>query len=89
LSEMVAQLCARQVQGQTFFCIPYRPSLVNARERIDTAMVTVLNGEVTSKQIEDELTRLMSEVWRWTTHKGGRQQVHSEISYNSVDQGLE
>jgi hypothetical protein len=66
LSELVAQLCATQVQGQTFFYIPDRPS-GNAREWINTTIVIVLKGEVTAKQIEYEFTRLMSGVWRWTT----------------------
>jgi hypothetical protein len=33
LCEMVAPLCATQVEGQAFLCIPDIPSESNARER--------------------------------------------------------
>jgi hypothetical protein len=34
-----------------------------------TTIVIVLKGEVTAKQIEEEFTRILSRVWRWTTRK--------------------
>lgn len=49
LSELVAQLCATQVEGQAFLCTPDRLYVTNARERVNTAIVTVLKGEVTAK----------------------------------------
>jgi hypothetical protein len=42
---------------------------VNMRERANTAIVTVIKGSVTAKQIEEEFTRLLSGVWRWTARK--------------------
>jgi hypothetical protein len=42
---------------------------VNARERINIVVITVLKGIVTAKQIEDEFTRILSDKWRWITHR--------------------
>jgi hypothetical protein len=73
LSELVAPLCATQVEGQGFFCIPNRPSQINVRERererANIAIVTVLKGDVPTKQLEGEFTRILSRTWRWTTRK--------------------
>jgi hypothetical protein len=69
LSEMVASLCATQVDGQAFFLIPDRPSQIQSKERTTTAIITVLKGEVNAKQLEDEFTRLLSRTWRWTVRK--------------------
>jgi hypothetical protein len=69
LCEFIAPLCATQVPGQGFFLIPDRPSKTNVHERINTAVVTVLKGSVTSKQIENEFTRILPERWRWTVRK--------------------
>jgi hypothetical protein len=40
--------------------------LSNAKERVDTTIVSVLKGNVTTKQIEDEFTRILAGPWRWT-----------------------
>jgi hypothetical protein len=69
LSSFVAPLCATQVPEQAFFCIPDRPSESNVRERINTVVVNVLKGMVTSKQIEDEFARIYPSSWRWTARK--------------------
>jgi hypothetical protein len=42
---------------------------MNARGRVNTAIVTVLKGEVTTKQVEDVFTRIQSGPWRWTTRR--------------------
>jgi hypothetical protein len=42
---------------------------VNAKEGVNTTIVTILKGSVTSKQIEDEFTRILSGAWRWTARK--------------------
>jgi hypothetical protein len=44
LSEYIAPLCATQVDGQAFFCIPNCPSELNARERVNTTVVTITRG---------------------------------------------
>jgi hypothetical protein len=49
LSDYVATLCAAQVDGQTFFCIPNRPSESHARERSTTAIVSIVKGIVTAR----------------------------------------
>jgi hypothetical protein len=59
LSDLVAPLCAIQVEGQSFFCILDCPSQANAKERVNTAIVKVLKGVVTTKMIEDEFTRIL------------------------------
>jgi hypothetical protein len=68
-SEMIAPLCATQVEGHAFLCILDRPFESNARERVSTAIIIVLKGEITSKQLEDEFTRIMPKQWRWTARK--------------------
>jgi hypothetical protein len=69
LSELIASLCATRSDGQAFFVIPRCASEVNARERINTAVVTILKGEVTTKLIEEEFTRILPGIWRWTARK--------------------
>jgi hypothetical protein len=69
LSEYVATLCATQVEGMAFFCSPNRPSQNHAKERVNTAIVTVLKGSITAKQLEEEFTRILSGVWRWTARR--------------------
>jgi hypothetical protein len=49
LSEYIAPICAAQLEGQAFFCIPDRPSEVHTRERSTTAVITVLKGVVTTR----------------------------------------
>lgn len=36
---------------------------------MNTAIITVVSGQVTAKQIEDEFTRILSGVWRWTARR--------------------
>jgi hypothetical protein len=59
LSELITPLCATQVPGHAFFCIPDRPNEVNAREKVNTAIVIVLKESVSAKQIEDEFTQIL------------------------------
>jgi hypothetical protein len=69
LSDLVAPLCVTQAEGQNFFCIPDRPSQNNAKERANTAIVTILKGTITTQQLEEEFTRILSGSWRWTTRR--------------------
>jgi hypothetical protein len=69
LCELITLLCATQVAGQGFFLIPNRPSESNARERINTAMVTVVKGIISAKYLEDEFSRIYSDGWRWMMRK--------------------
>jgi hypothetical protein len=69
LMEMVAPLCDAQAEGQAFFCILDIPSQVNVRYRANTTIVTIIKGLVTTKQLQDEFTRLLSSVWRWTARR--------------------
>jgi hypothetical protein len=45
----VATICATQVDGQAFFCIPNRPSESHARERSTTDIVSVVKEIVTAR----------------------------------------
>ncbi|TVU01395.1 hypothetical protein EJB05_53164, partial [Eragrostis curvula] len=66
LWEYVAPMCATQVEGQGFFCIPDCPSDINLKERSITALITVVSGSVTSREIETEFKELLgSNAWRW------------------------
>lgn len=70
LSEYVAPLCATQVKGQSFFCIPKYPSDINLKERSSTAMIKVISGSVTARQLEQEFANILgANVWRWTARK--------------------
>lgn len=70
LNEYVAPLCATQVEGQSFFCIPDCPSDVNLKERSSTAIIRVISGSVSAKQLEQEFTETLgANVWRWTIKK--------------------
>jgi hypothetical protein len=62
LSECVASLCATQVEGMAFICIPNMPSQNHAKERANIVIVTVLKGSITAKQLEEEFTRIQSGV---------------------------
>jgi hypothetical protein len=66
LSEYIAPICAAQVEGQTFFCIPDTPSEVHVRERAATAVVTAMKSVVTARQVKEEFTRILPNIWRWT-----------------------
>jgi hypothetical protein len=44
LNEFIAPICAAQVEGHAFFCIPDRSSEAHVRERATTVVVTVLKG---------------------------------------------
>jgi hypothetical protein len=69
LCELIAPLCATQVPDQGFFLILDCPSESNARERVNTTLVTMVKGSISAKQLEDEFGRILPEGWRWTTRK--------------------
>ncbi|TVU30204.1 hypothetical protein EJB05_21814, partial [Eragrostis curvula] len=59
LWELVAPLCATQVERQSFFSIPDCPSDINLKERSTTAIVTVISGQVDARQIENEFRSIL------------------------------
>jgi hypothetical protein len=69
LSGLVAPLCAIQVEGQSFFYIPDCSSQVNASERVNTTIVKMLKGDVTTKMIQEKFTRILPGLWWWTARK--------------------
>jgi hypothetical protein len=62
LSGYIAPICATQIEGQTFFCIPERPFEAHAREWSTSVVVTVLKGVVIARQIEEEFSRILPNV---------------------------
>ncbi|TVU44513.1 hypothetical protein EJB05_03957, partial [Eragrostis curvula] len=70
-SDYVAPLCATQVEGQSFFCIPDCPSDINLKERSTTAIITEVSGSVNARQLEQEFKAILGNVWRWTARPVG------------------
>lgn len=62
------ELCAAQVPNQSFFFIEEHTDQKAQRERASTAIVTVIEGELTAKQIEMEFKNILSgdHTWRWS-----------------------
>jgi hypothetical protein len=66
VSEYITTLCAAHLDGHAFFLIPERPFEVHAKERSTMAVVTIVKGVVTARQVEEEFTRIHPKTWRWT-----------------------
>jgi hypothetical protein len=62
------ELCATQVPNQSFFYIEEHIDQKAQRERASTAIITVIDGELTAKQIELEFKNILSgeHTWRWS-----------------------
>lgn len=59
-------MCATQVEDQSFFFIEECIDAKVAKEKDSTAVISVLNGEASAKQIEMEFMNLVgADVWRW------------------------
>jgi hypothetical protein len=52
-----------------FFCIPDRPLEIHATERSTIAIVTIVKGVVTARQVEEEFTRIHPKTWSWMTRR--------------------
>jgi hypothetical protein len=60
------ELCATQVEDQSFLFIEENIDPRVAKEKESFAIITIVEGEATCKQIEQEFTNLMgSETWKW------------------------
>ena len=60
------ELCAAQVENQSFFYIEENVDSRAAKEKASTAIISVVSGSVTAKQIENEFRNVISnEVWIW------------------------
>jgi hypothetical protein len=60
------ELCATQVEDQSFFYIEECIDPHIAREKANTAVITVLSGAVNAKMIEVEFMNLIgTDSWRW------------------------
>lgn len=70
LWNMGPELCAAQVENQSFFFIDENIDPRASMEKSTTAIITVLRGEVNAKQIEAEFQNTVSsKVWRWSARK--------------------
>lgn len=59
------ELCAAQVPDQSFFFIEEQIDHKASKEKASTAIITVTNGEITSRQIEVEFRNILGpEYWR-------------------------
>jgi hypothetical protein len=60
------ELCAAQVEGHSFFHIDEVINSKISRERASTAVLTVLFGTVSAKDIEHMFMNLLgANAWRW------------------------
>lgn len=60
------ELCATQVEDQSFFFIDELVDPRVAREKDSTTIISVMSGQPTSKQIEQEFMGLVgTSTWRW------------------------
>lgn len=70
LSSFGPELCAAQVEDQSFFFIEEIKDSKASIEKASTAIISVISGSVTSKQIEEEFRHTdVSRVWRWSARK--------------------
>jgi len=64
---MGPELCAAQVPDQSFFHIDERIDQKTSRDRSSTAIITVVRGELTAKQIELEFRNIVNhKYWKWS-----------------------
>lgn len=64
------ELCAAQVEDQSFFFIDEVKDPKVTMEKASTAIITVLEGEASAKQIEEEFKHTVSsKTWRWSARK--------------------
>jgi hypothetical protein len=62
------ELYATQVEDQSFFYMEENIDPRMAREKDCTAIITVLSGKASSKDLEKEFANVTgSQTWRWTT----------------------
>lgn len=65
-----SELCAAQVEDQSFFYIEEVKNPKATMEKSSTTVITVLEGKVTTKQIEEEFKHTyLNKVWRWLARK--------------------
>ncbi|CAL4921903.1 unnamed protein product [Urochloa decumbens] len=64
------ELCAAQVTDQSFFFIDEHIDHRAARDKANTAIITVIRGELTAKQIEQEFKSIInSSRWKWVAKR--------------------
>ncbi|CAN6332099.1 unnamed protein product [Urochloa humidicola] len=64
------ELCATQVEDQSFFYIEERIDHRASRDKASTAIITVSEGVATARDIEAEFRNTVdSSVWRWAARK--------------------
>lgn len=64
------ELCAAQVEDQSFFFIDEVKDPKATMEKASTTIITVLEGEASAKHIEEEFKHTVSsKTWRWSARK--------------------
>ena len=64
------ELCAAQVLDQSFFYIDEHIDHKAAKDKASVALITIVNGTLTAKQIELEFQNVLSnEHWRWSARQ--------------------
>lgn len=64
------ELCAAQVTNQSFFFIDENIDPKVSREKASTAIITMVSGEATAKQIESVFKSVVSsDQWKWTARR--------------------
>jgi len=64
------ELCAAQVNNQSFFYIDENIDPKASREKARIAIITVSRGELTTKQLENDFKNVVSsEHWKWSARK--------------------
>jgi hypothetical protein len=66
------ELCATQVEDQSFFYIEEKVDNRMIKEKSSTAIITVVQGNVSEKQIELEFMNMLGKnLWRWSARSVG------------------
>ena len=66
------ELCAAQVEDQSFFYIEEKVDNRMIKEKSSTAIITVIQGNVGEKQIELEFMNMLGKnLWRWFARSVG------------------
>jgi hypothetical protein len=64
------ELCAAQVPDQSFFFIDEQIDQKTLKERASVAIITMTDGMLTAKQIEQEFRNIISnDTWRWSAKR--------------------
>jgi hypothetical protein len=64
-------MCGFQKPGQCFFYIPYDSTVHQLKERASSVVISVLEGNVNTREIENEFNQFFGVGWRCTARPIG------------------